>query len=897
MSIKSDVDLTSIEEEEDEEIEDEEDVASEEEVEEKGEVKGEKEDEDTESEEQVEDEGDQEEEGEERGEKDESESEEDAEDEEEEEESEAEDDETDNDNDETDDEETDDEKEQKNAALAQNHQIPEGQLAKRQEQVGKPDLVITNFETPKHSSEPSPKTVQIEAPDIPDVVVDPHKKTSFGVLEKNNDSPVQHVQWTIGDAEIPGHTRETKATKMPHVPSFVLEDSRGSLVLSKSQLPTAPDTHGAGERGQWGNQLDFLFSCISFAVGLGNIWRFPYYCFKNGGGAFLIPYFIAMIFCGIPIFFLEIAMGQYFALSNVRVLGKLAPIMKGCGLSAQVMVGFVNTYYTVIAAWGIMYLVQSFTALPDLPWSECTGADWETDNCIDATNSTNAENGTYVVVEFWESLENVDLSVIICSCFKKLMMSVDLALNRNRVLDISDGLEHPEAMRWELLGYLALAWFITWAIIWKGLHNSGKIVWVTATFPYLVLFILFGRAVTLDGAKDGLKFYITPDFDLLLTPDPWMDAGSQVFYSYGLAIGTLFALGSYNDFHHNCGSGPGLAFLTYPEVVASIGGAPFWSILFFVMFLVSWPTKLKIAFIMTMKASPPLLMQTLGIDSAFCTVEGFITSMVDLWPDILLKKRKLFTAGVCFFFFLTGIPQVTNVSKTFIIMSDIMNGNILLGGIYLFTLIDQYGAAGIALMLTALSQSIVFAWIFGVDRVYDCIEEMLDKRPHWLWGICWKFIGPIFMIVRIKKVHELKMSSTMSLCISFILSLQFIAVFFFVQYEPVTYDSTRHGHYEYPWWGIMICWLMAGSSVICIPGYFIYYLIKSDLPLKEVCAAVARGIRPSAIACSTIRSLDFLFKGIETRLHDKAHHRKKQTTQGSGYLQTDLPRGLLLSER
>ena len=64
-----------------------------------------------------------------------------------------------------------------------------------------------------------------------------------------------------------------------------------------------PESYEDDERGGWGNKLDFLFSCISVSVGLGNVWRFPYLCYKNGGGTFLLIYFIAMFACGIPIFF------------------------------------------------------------------------------------------------------------------------------------------------------------------------------------------------------------------------------------------------------------------------------------------------------------------------------------------------------------------------------------------------------------------------------------------------------------------------------------------------------------------------------------------------------------------------------------------------------------------
>ena len=69
-------------------------------------------------------------------------------------------------------------------------------------------------------------------------------------------------------------------------------------------------TGGEGERGSWGNQFEFLLTCVSYAVGLGNVWRFPYLAYKNGGGAFIIPYVIMLLIAGLPIFFMELAFGQ-----------------------------------------------------------------------------------------------------------------------------------------------------------------------------------------------------------------------------------------------------------------------------------------------------------------------------------------------------------------------------------------------------------------------------------------------------------------------------------------------------------------------------------------------------------------------------------------------------------
>lgn len=83
------------------------------------------------------------------------------------------------------------------------------------------------------------------------------------------------------------------------------------------------------DRGGWDNKLDFLFSCISVSVGLGNVWRFPYLCYKNGGGTFLLIYFIAMFACGIPIFFQEVAAGQYLRTGGATMIGNFVPMLKG----------------------------------------------------------------------------------------------------------------------------------------------------------------------------------------------------------------------------------------------------------------------------------------------------------------------------------------------------------------------------------------------------------------------------------------------------------------------------------------------------------------------------------------------------------------------------------------
>ncbi|KAI5109224.1 solute carrier family 6 (neurotransmitter transporter), member 13 isoform X1 [Silurus meridionalis] len=284
------------------------------------------------------------------------------------------------------------------------------------------------------------------------------------------------------------------------------------------------------KRGQWSSKAEFLLAVAGQIIGLGNVWRFPYLCYKNGGGVFLIPYFIFLFACGIPLFVLEVSLGQYTSQGSITCWRKSALCFKesmGVGYGNLLVLLYANIYYIIIMAWAFFYLFYSFSS--ELPWASCSNS-WNTDTCFEFdkkdnfSNSSIPENVTSPVNEFWE----------------------------RRVLNLTGSVNELGSVRWELAVCLLLAWIICYFCVWKGVKSTGKVVYFTATFPYVMLLVLLVRGLTLPGASDGIKFYLYPDFTRLTDPQVWMDAGTQIFYSFALCMGCLVALGSYNKYNNNC---------------------------------------------------------------------------------------------------------------------------------------------------------------------------------------------------------------------------------------------------------------------------------------------------------------------------------------------------------
>ncbi|XP_013793096.2 sodium- and chloride-dependent GABA transporter 1-like [Limulus polyphemus] len=191
--------------------------------------------------------------------------------------------------------------------------------------------------------------------------------------------------------------KETELTREPVSTTVIVP-------LKKVVLRQNTEDKSIPERGHWSGKLDFIMGCISYAVGLGNVWRFPYLCYENGGGAFLFPYVVCLIICAIPLFFMEVALGQYLNCGGIGVWN-LVPMFKGVGFASMTIVCLCNIYYAVIISWTLFYLVSSFTS--DLPWKGCNQP-WTSENCLDLEfenitgKNISFNDSSSPIQEFWE---------------------------------------------------------------------------------------------------------------------------------------------------------------------------------------------------------------------------------------------------------------------------------------------------------------------------------------------------------------------------------------------------------------------------------------------------------------------------------------------------------------
>uniref|UniRef100_A0A665UV71 Transporter n=1 Tax=Echeneis naucrates TaxID=173247 RepID=A0A665UV71_ECHNA len=547
-----------------------------------------------------------------------------------------------------------------------------------------------------------------------------------------------------------------------------------TLVVQQTSLERPRET--------WSKKMDFLLSVIGYAVDLGNVWRFPYICYQNGGGAFLLPYLLMAVFGGVPLFYMELALGQFHRSGCISIWKHICPIFKGIGFAICIIALYIAFYYNTIMAWALYYLLSSFQST--LPWTTCTNS-WNTANC-----------NRYMSTDHNVSWSNSSISPAE-EFYTRQVLQVHL----------SPGLHELGSISWQLALCLLFIFTIVYFSIWKGVKTSGKVVWVTATFPYLVLLILLVRGATLPGAWRGVVFYLKPNWEKLLTPSVWIDAAAQIFFSLGPGFGVLLAFASYNPFHNNCYKDAlvtssvncltsflsGFVIFTVlgymaemrqqdVDAVAKDAGrtraCPQRNILMLpssVLFAVL--TSLFILFLSILLLCFFLLLQFAGL-------EGVITAMLDEFPHILAKRREGFVFGLVCVCYLGALSTLTY------------------GGAFVVKLFEEY-ATGPSVITVVLLEVIAVSWFYGTNRFCNDIQVMLGFYPGWFWRICWVAICPCFLL---------------------------FIIISFLAFPP----EVKLFHYHYPQWTTVLGYCIGVSSFICVPAYMVYHLLTAKGTFMQV---------------------------------------------------------------
>ncbi|XP_062561319.1 sodium-dependent nutrient amino acid transporter 1-like [Armigeres subalbatus] len=514
--------------------------------------------------------------------------------------------------------------------------------------------------------------------------------------------------------------------------SFVADDGpvpdnkTNTSTATNGSAPVAADgtvdttSTGSGEREKWDNGVEFLLSCIAMSVGLGNVWKFPSTAFRNGGGAFVIPYMIVLLIVGRPVYYLEMVMGQFSSRGSVKVYD-VSPVMRGIGVGQMIAMSIVISYYAATIAVAIRYFAASFSG--ELPWATCDPS-WTDVNCINSSDITAKS-----------SIINSTLPV---------KTSAELYYTRAVTGEdflVGDEIGLPE---WKLGLCLLFIWVCMTFMLIKGIKGSGKISYFLALFPYVVMLFFAIYAFTLEGAMDGLLYFIKPEWDQLLNPTVWKEAVSQCFFSLSICFGGVIAYSSFNNFSNNIyrdamiiswldtftsllsGAivfaiighlgfitnetdyakvvypGSGLTFITYPDAIAKFEHVPnLFALLFFFMLFV------------------------LGIGSNTGIITSVVTAIRDEFPQ-LQNWKVVLTISVLGFS--TGFLFITPASSR------------------LIDYVDYYGVTYVTLTL-AVAELFCFCWMYGVDRICRDIEFMLAIQTSILWRVCWKYITPTVILL------------------------------------------------------------------------------------------------------------------------------------------------------
>lgn len=437
-------------------------------------------------------------------------------------------------------------------------------------------------------------------------------------------------------------------------------------------------------RDQWGTRLGFILAAIGSAVGLGNIWRFPYIAASNGGGAFLFPYFFAIVTAGIPILILEFTIGHKFRGGAPVALGRMNKKWEWLGWFQSAVAFFITTYYVAIIAWAISYVGYAMTQA------------WGTD-------TKSFFFGTYLKLADtpWD-LGGIQLKI--------------------------------------LIPFLAV-WVISYIILSRGvksgIEKANKIM--IPTLLVLTAIIVF-RGITLPGAIDGLNYLFTPQWDMIMQPKVWIAAYGQIFFSLSIAFAIMIAYSSYlpektdivNSAFITAFSNHGF------ELFAAIG-------VFSVLGYMANTQGVAVSEVAAQGVGLAFVVFPQAIN-ALPALKGpigavFFTSLVFAGATSFISIIEAFTSGVMDKFGWARQKALNICMGAAFVVSLVFVTN---AGLYLLDIVD-YFINSFGVVLGGLFEVILVGWFFNLESLRQHANRYSDFTIGSWWNIMIRFVTPVVL--------------------------------------------------------------------------------------------------------------------------------------------------------
>ncbi|UCC98627.1 MAG: sodium-dependent transporter [Phycisphaerales bacterium] len=451
------------------------------------------------------------------------------------------------------------------------------------------------------------------------------------------------------------------------------------------------------QRESWGTRGGFVLAAVGSAVGLGNLWRFPYELYDHGGGAFLIPYIIAVFVIGVPMLILEFSMGHFTQRAAPNAFARSHKRLEFVGWWSIILGFVIITFYAVILAYCFSFLwfsIKGIVTGGELPWAG--------EGLTGVENAKSFFNNTYLGKIDGPSLGNI---------------------------------------RWNIFWPLVVTWVVMYLCIFRGVKLVGKIVWLTVPLPWLMLLILTVRGLTLEGSIEGLAYYLNPDWSELTKATTWRFAFGQAFFSLSLAFGGVMityasflhrksdlnnnaAIIGLADFGTSFVAGlavfatlGGMAFVTrqagHPVAVQNVAeGGPALAFIAFPYALAQLPYSAWFSFVFF------FALATLGIDSGFSITESVLAAITDKtgW------RRCVVLPVISIVGLAIGMVYITQ------------------GGLNWLGVVGDFidGTWGIAFL--GLLECITIGWLWRVD----VLRRHANERSDWKLGKWWDYLIRIF---------------------------------------------------------------------------------------------------------------------------------------------------------